>query len=89
LEGEKDLVKLTNDQIYNHFAGNMLQIRNRKNETILVMSKAAYDSLSQDQLTLLRKHNNHIVSPELSMIEKIGGGSARCMLAEIFIPKIA
>lgn len=86
IEGGKELIKLTNDQVYNHFAGNMLQLRNNKNETILVMSKAAYDSLTKSQISALKKHNDHILYPSLSMIEKVGGGSARCMLAEVYIP---
>lgn len=83
----KEVIYLSNDQIYNHFAGNMLQLRNQNNEKVLVMSMAAKESLTHDQFLLLKKHNDHIVSPNLSMIEKIGGGSARCMLAEIFLPK--
>jgi hypothetical protein len=82
----KEIVNLSNDQVHNHFTGNMLQIENDKGETILVMSKTAFDSLNEDQLTQLNKLNDHIVSPAIPTIERIGGGSARCMMAELFLP---
>jgi hypothetical protein len=68
------------------FAGNMLQVRGEKDEKFLVMSTAAYESLTQSQLA---KINNHckIISSSLETIETCGGGSARCMMAEVFLPK--
>jgi len=77
---------LTNNQVYDCFAGNMLQIENNKEETILVMSKTAYDSLDENQLARINALNDHIVTAEIPIIEKIGGGSARCMIAELFVP---
>ncbi|NRA11878.1 MAG: hypothetical protein HRT57_07985 [Crocinitomicaceae bacterium] len=81
----KEIINLSNDQTHNHFAGNMLQIENEKGQTILVMSKTAYDSLNEDQLARLNALNDHIVSTAIPTIERIGGGSARCMLAELFL----
>jgi len=80
----KEIVALTNDQVYNHFAGNMLQVKNKSNESILVMSEQAYNSLTEEQLAAFKKHNNHLLAVSIPTIEYIGGGSARCMLAEIF-----
>jgi hypothetical protein len=85
-KSSKEMVSLSNDQVHNHFAGNMLQIENGKGETILVLSKTAFDSLNADQLMQLNKMNDHIVSPDIPTIERIGGGSARCMMAELFLP---
>lgn len=86
IDDKKELIELTNDQVYNHFAGNMLQIRNRKNEKIIVMSESAFKSLDEIQIAQLKKYNEHILKVEIPTIERIGGGSARCMLAEIFKP---
>lgn len=84
INDKKELIELTNDQVYNHFAGNMLQIINRKGEKIIVMSESAFESLDEFQKTQLNKYNDHILHVEIPTIERIGGGSARCMLAEIF-----
>ena len=82
----KEILSLSKDQVHNHFAGNMLQIENDKGETILVMSKTAFDSLNEDQSKQLNKLNDHIVIPAIPTVERIGGGSARCMMAELFLP---
>lgn len=84
IESGKEVIKLSNEQVYNSFAGNMLQLENKEGETILVMSETAYKSLSESQLEQLTVLNDHICSIAIPTIEKIGGGSARCMLAEIF-----
>lgn len=70
----------------NHFAGNMLQLQNRKGEYILVMSKAAFQSLTADQKSRLEKSTT-LLPVSIPTIETIGGGSARCMIAEIFVPQ--
>jgi hypothetical protein len=79
----KDIIPISIDQI-NHFAGNMLQLKNTKGKLLLAMSEQAYKSLSTEQLNLLSRHNEIIFSP-IPTIEKHGGGSARCMLAEIHL----
>lgn len=81
----KEIIKLSNNQVYNHFAGNMLQLENGNGETILVMSQTAYDSLKPSQLERLNELNDHIIWASIPTIERIGGGSARCMLAELFL----
>jgi hypothetical protein len=80
----KEVIDITYDQL-NHFAGNMLQIENRKGEKLLVMSTQAYQSLSNEQIEKLGSYNR-IIHSSLITIETNGGGSARCMMAEIHLP---
>ncbi|MBS1667059.1 MAG: amidinotransferase [Bacteroidetes bacterium] len=80
----KKLFKISMDQMY-HFAGNMLQVQNANKEKLLVMSTQAYKSLTKDQLKKLGKYNK-IIHSKLKTIETNGGGSARCMMAEIHLP---
>ncbi|TMM29452.1 amidinotransferase [Polaribacter aestuariivivens] len=84
-EDGKQVIEITESQM-NNFAGNMLQVRGENDELFLVMSKTAHDSLTQSQIA---KINNHckIISSSLETIETCGGGSARCMMAEVFLPK--
>ncbi|MFY9242751.1 MAG: arginine deiminase-related protein [Polaribacter sp.] len=84
-EDKKQVIEVTEQQITN-FAGNMLQVKGRNDELFLVMSQAAFDCLTVSQKA---KINNHckIISSSLTTIETCGGGSARCMMAEIFLPK--
>ncbi len=81
-----EIIEISYNQLYS-FAGNMLQIRNDAGESLLVMSQQARDSLNEDQVSAIEKYAR-IVSSPLDIIEKHGGGSARCMLAEIHLPKI-
>lgn len=80
----KTIIPITLKQM-NAFAGNMLQVRNKWGDTLLVMSQQALDSLTPEQVKRLNNHTNIVCSP-LSIIEKYGGGSARCMMAEVFVP---
>ncbi|WP_274473748.1 citrulline utilization hydrolase CtlX [Mangrovimonas aestuarii] len=84
-QDEKEIIAITEDQV-NSFAGNMLQVRGENDKRYLVMSQVAYDSLTQDQINTINKHCD-ILSSSLDTIEKCGGGSARCMIAEVFLPK--
>ena len=84
-ESGKEIVNLTENQLY-AFAGNMLEVRNEKGEPYMVMSTSAYESLTEIQITQIEKHTK-IVHSNLETIERLGGGSARCMMAEIFLPK--
>ncbi|WP_256011522.1 citrulline utilization hydrolase CtlX [Desertivirga xinjiangensis] len=83
-ETNKDIVEINYHQLL-HFAGNMLQLRNTNNEDLLVLSEQAYKSLSGDQLNRLQRYCRPVFSP-LYTIENTGGGSARCMIAEVFLP---
>jgi hypothetical protein len=69
----------------NRFAGNMLQVENKDGQPFLVMSSQAYHSLTAEQVTKLESYNP-IIHSDLTTIETNGGGSARCMLAEVFLP---
>jgi hypothetical protein len=79
----KEIIQLSPQQI-NSFAGNMLQVINAEKERLLIMSTQAYNSLTPLQVEKLEKYNRILHSP-LNTIEKAGGGSARCMLAEVFL----
>jgi len=78
----KDVVEISFEQM-NSFAGNMLLLQNSWNEKILVMSDTARNSLNENQIVKLESHAE-IVSFDIDIIEKSGGGSVRCMIAEIF-----
>lgn len=81
----KKWIDITIDQM-NAFAGNMLQVENDKGKTFLVMSSQAYNSLTTKQITEIEQYTEILHSP-LYTIEKYGGGSARCMMAEVFLPE--
>lgn len=80
----KEIVYLTESQI-NHFAGNMLEVCGADNKHYLVMSEAAKQSLNKGQINQIEKYVE-ILAVNLDTIEACGGGSARCMLAEVFLP---
>jgi len=80
----KEIIEISFDQM-NHFAGNMLQVENVSGEKLLVMSSQAFRSLTKQQVDKLSSYNNIIHSP-LVTIETNGGGSARCMMAEVHLP---
>lgn len=84
-EDGKEIVLITEDQV-NNFAGNMLQVLGANNEKFLVMSTSAYHALTESQKNTLSKHAT-ILHASLDIIEACGGGSARCMMAEVFLPK--
>ncbi|MBT0551646.1 citrulline utilization hydrolase CtlX [Riemerella anatipestifer] len=81
----KEIIEISEEQMQN-FAGNMLQVHNDEGKKFLVMSQSAYQSLSPNQIESIEKYSEIIYS-DLSTIETNGGGSARCMLAEVFLPK--
>ena len=81
----KKIIKISEDQC-SKFAGNMLQVENVKNEKFLIMSESAFNSLDDKQLATINEFNEIIYS-DLKTIEKLGGGSARCMIAENFLRK--
>lgn len=82
---QKEIIEISEKQC-NSFAGNMLQVTNKINEKFLIMSSSAYNSLEKEQRIKLLKYNK-IIHSDLSLIEKLGGGSARCMIAENFLQK--
>ena len=82
---DKEVIYITEDQV-NNFAGNLLEVKGANDRRYLVMSSAAYKSLTKKQIAQLEEHVT-ILSSNLDTIEACGGGSARCMMAEIFLPK--
>lgn len=80
----KEIINITEQQLQ-HFAGNMLQVQGSEHK-YLVMSAAAEQSLNQEQRDQIEKYCP-ILSSELHTIETCGGGSARCMMAEVFLPR--
>lgn len=82
----KEIIAITETQMHS-FAGNMLQVIGGKDKRYMVMSSAAYNSLNKDQITTIEKYCGIVHSP-LDTIETCGGGSARCMMAEVFLPKV-
>ena len=84
INSNKKIIEITLHQMQ-HFAGNMLQVENYNGEKLLVMSCQAYEALTTEQLQELNKYNRIIYS-SLTTIETNGGGSARCMMAEVHLP---
>lgn len=82
----KAIVEISLDQM-NRFAGNMLQVRSLEGEPLLVMSHQAYEALDAAQVQTLEQHSK-LVHPDIKVIETYGGGSARCMMAEVFLPAL-
>jgi hypothetical protein len=82
---EKEVILITEDQV-NNFAGNMLEVKGANDRRYLVMSSSAHKSLTKKQVAQLEEHVT-ILSSSLDTIEACGGGSARCMMAEIFLPR--
>lgn len=85
LEGSgKEIIRISFEQM-NRFAGNMLQVQNKQGQSYLVMSSQAFHSLTADQVARIQLYNP-ILHSDIRTIETNGGGSARCMMAEVFLP---
>ena len=83
---DKEIILITENQV-DHFAGNMLEVHGTNAKRYLVMSNSAFLCLTATQIAAIEKHTT-ILKSNLNTIEACGGGSARCMMAEIFLPKI-
>lgn len=86
LNSNKTIIEIDLNQI-NHFAGNMLEVHDKHQTPFLVMSSTAFHCLTSVQIQQIENHSE-IIHSSLNTIEKYGGGSARCMMAEIFLPKV-
>ena len=82
----KEIIEITEIQMH-QFAGNMLQVKGADQQPVLVMSASAYQSLRADQIDKIEQHCSILYS-DISTIETLGGGSARCMMAEVFLPSV-
>lgn len=83
LDSGKELIEITEEQT-NHFLGNALELRKKDGSKVLVMSKSANDILRDDQRKIIEK-SAEIVYSDIPTIERYGGGSVRCMIAEFFL----
>lgn len=81
----KEIIAISEAQMQ-QFAGNMLQVKGADDKRYLIMSAAAHQSLTPKQIATIEK-SSEILSSDLTTIETCGGGSARCMMAEVFLPK--
>lgn len=84
--GGRAVAELSFEQMEN-FAANVLELRASSGERVLAMSARALNSLNASQETVLREHVDRIVAPDIPVIETLGGGGVRCMLAEIFLKR--
>lgn len=84
-EDGKEIIDITEAQV-NNFAGNMLSVYGENNKEYIVMSESAYKNLTKNQIAILEKYATILYS-NVDTIEACGGGSARCMMAEVFLPK--
>jgi len=82
----KEIIPISFEQMY-QFAGNLLEVKNKAGETLIVMSQTAFNSFDEQQKTALSKYGK-LVYADINTIEKVGGGSARCMMAEVHLPII-
>jgi len=85
ISDKKAVVDISEDQVES-FAGNALQLKNKEGRKFLIISESAKNSLSESQIDIIER-SSEIISVDISTIQKYGGGSVRCMMAEIFLPK--
>jgi len=86
LQESFEIIEISMDQMEQYFCGNILQVNSDKKEPLIVMSKRAYEGFNKEQLKRLGIYGK-IIPIDLTTIEAVGGGSARCMMAEIFSKK--
>ena len=79
------IIPITRDQMHN-YAGNMLQVKNSRDEKLLLLSQSAFDTLRKEQKQMLEAYSRLVPIP-IPTIEQVEGGSVRCMIAEIFLEK--
>lgn len=85
-QDQKHIIDISLEQAEKHFCANLIQLRNLKNEPLIVLSESAYRGFAKEQLRKLEAHGK-LIPCDIHTIETIGGGSARCMIAENFLPK--
>jgi len=84
-QGGKEIIAITEDQV-NNFAGNMLSLYNNEGKEYIIMSESAYKCLTKNQIISIEKYATILYS-NADTIEACGGGSVRCMMAEVYLPK--
>ena len=86
LSGDRDVIEISMEQMERGFCGNILQLQNTSGEKLIAMSSTAFHAFTGEQRERLAAHGK-LLHADLSTIESVGGGSARCMLAEVFLPR--
>lgn len=86
LAAQRQVIEITYQQMADHFCGNILQLRNSEGERVIVMSQSAYRGFTHTQRIQLAQYGK-LLPCAIDTIESIGGGSARCMIAEVFLPR--
>jgi len=80
----KEVIEISENQMENSFCGNIIQLKNKRNEPLLLMSQSAKNGFTEQQNKVLQKHGSFVIC-SIPTIEHIGGGSCRCMVAENFL----
>jgi hypothetical protein len=81
---QKEIIEISEEQMAK-FAGNILQVKSRRGDKFIIMSSTAHAAFRPDQIQALSKHGT-IIHVDIPTIEINGGGSARCMISEIYLP---
>ena len=87
LESTHEVIRISHAQVEQHFCGNILQLAAQDGTPLLAMSQRAWDGFTPQQQRVLERHGQPVVNP-IPTIEAVGGGSCRCMLAEVFLPRL-
>jgi hypothetical protein len=87
LSQDREVIEISMEQMERGFCGNILQLKNGEGEHVIAMSSTAFHAFTGEQRERLAAHGK-VLHADLSTIESVGGGSARCMLAEIFLPRV-
>jgi len=87
LSQDRQVICITHEQAEKFFCANILEVRGADNEPKIVMSSSAYEGFTEEQKQILSQYGKLVPIPIANAIEYVGGGSARCMLAEIFLPR--
>lgn len=87
LEKTHEIIDISIKQMERSFCGNILQVRNNQGEPVTVMSQSAYEGFTDEQFDRIESHGM-VVNAKINTIERVGGGSARCMMAEVFLPRV-
>jgi hypothetical protein len=88
LRAHHEVIEITREQVEQHIAGNILQVTSRRGKSFIVMSERSHNGFTATQRLRLAEHGTPLAMA-LPTIERVGGGSARCMIAEIFLPRQA
>ncbi len=83
-KGGREIIDIDFTQMKN-FAGNMLELKDNEGKPLIILSQSAHNSLHESQISKLQKHGK-LIPINVNTIETVGGGSVRCMIAEIFLP---